>query len=71
MTRAEKSEALYTWLRPRHVAERLDLPLTTIYAHIRAGTLRATDFRKPCAARADYRIRPEWVAEFEEARHAA
>jgi excisionase family DNA binding protein len=69
ITAAEREEARWTWLTVAECAERLGKSPTHVRNLIKSGALKAADLSAGTKQqRADYAVRPEWLAEFVESR---
>jgi hypothetical protein len=62
--------ALHPMFRVREVAARYAVDDKRVIAWIRSGELRAIDVSEGSGRKARWRIKPEWLAEFEAAREA-
>lgn len=65
---ASRHEARRRWLTTSQAAGLLGIGASHVRALIDAKQLRAMDVSKPGAKQREYRIREEWVAEFEQRR---
>lgn len=70
MRTPEEERAAYTYLTPQDVAERLGCTPTHVSRLVTDGKLRAINIAAG-ARRPLYRIKPEWLSEFEAAREVA
>ena len=65
---SQRHEARRRWLHTDAAGVELGISDEHVRQLIAAGELRAMDVSKPGAKRKEYRLRPEWIAEFEERR---
>lgn len=69
MTESDRHDARRNWMRPSEVGERCGgVTAGQVCQWIKDGDLKAFNAAKKNAKRPDYRIRPEWVDEFEKKR---